>query len=261
MKSVRVHVPVDLVGGDVSPRRVAKNEILRALSERRVPPPVDALDEVVSTVIYFSREQLAAMRDVAASAGIGVREWIERVLWDAASRVERRGDVSAPDWMRPEQARLYVALVKALRNGRIALAQAGTGTGKTRALLAAAEDALDRGHARRVVIAVPSVHLLAHVAREATAMGVRGLRLMLGSMQFVSEVHLREALSELPREEADRLHHWLDEGARPVSDVARTLARFARVRYLAVDATQLAPSLRGALLDALLLDAEDDPSD
>lgn len=123
--------------------------------------------------------------------------------------------------VRVAQAQVYVDLNDALSDGGVGMVEASTGTGKTLAMIMAAENRLRATPESRVVIATPTIALMrqfAHTHMELTASGfaVSPIRCILGRREFVSPAEVNEILHKAKYTEYwDRVSAWVKEGGLP----------------------------------------------
>lgn len=172
---------------------------------------------------------------------------------------------------RPEQLRFYQACQKALDHNKICLAEASTGVGKTRAMLAAAIKAAEN-RAVPIVVAAPTLKVLGQLWEEMEHLQAEGLGKHLsctffpGSGEFVDAGKLRayidatrSGLKDAPFDET--VAQWVEEGGPLLSDtpLVRAMNGHApKLKFLMEDlralATHLAPH-------DFAVDTRDDGSD
>jgi len=172
---------------------------------------------------------------------------------------------------RPEQLRFYQACQKALDHNKIALAEASTGVGKTRAMLAAAIKAAEN-RATPIVVAAPTLKVLGQLWEEMEHLKAEGLGKHLlctffpGSGEFVDAGKLRAyidatrlGLKESPFDEL--VAQWVEEGGPLLSDTPLVRAmngHAAKLCFLMEDLRALATNLAP---QDFAVDTRDDGSD
>lgn len=172
---------------------------------------------------------------------------------------------------RPEQLRFYQAVQKSLDQNKICLAEASTGVGKTRAMLAAAIKAAEN-RAVPIAVAAPTLKVLGQLWEEMELLQAEGLGKHLhctffpGSGEFVDAGKLRayveatrSGLKEAPFDET--VAQWVEEGGPLLSNTPLVRAmngHAAKLCFLMEDlralATHLAPQ-------DFAVDTRDDGSD
>lgn len=168
---------------------------------------------------------------------------------------------------RPEQAKLFSALMPLLKSGRIVLGEAGTGTGKSRVLAAIARALLAR-RPEPVIVAAPTVNDVIHLLREwarlhAVAPSAVAPAVVLGRPQFVDQTALTLYLDGEDPSAYPELRRWLADGcpAGVIEDTRFLASKVPQIRGLIADMRALAPGLP---LDRFRLSSEprdiDDPS-
>lgn len=142
--------------------------------------------------------------------------------------------------VRPEQVEFASNVRDSLNRGKIGLVEAGTGVGKTRAMVKCAVDyALE--HDKRIVICAPTLALLGQFAREYRKQAsvtdeIPDLRVVFGRREFVSECELRLLLATPAL--AYRypvVEDWIDAGGKP------TITSGVEACWLISTLEQLAP--------------------
>jgi ATP-dependent DNA helicase DinG len=172
---------------------------------------------------------------------------------------------------RPEQLRFYQACQKALDHNKICLAEASTGVGKTRAMLAAAIKAAEN-RATPIVVAAPTLKVLGQLWEELEHLKAEGLGKHLscsffpGSGEFVDAGKLRAyieatrlGMSDAPLDEA--VAKWVDDGGPLLSDtpLVRAMNGHApKLCFLMEDLRTLATNLSP---QDFAVDTRDDGSD
>lgn len=142
----------------------------------------------------------------------------------------------------PLQKKLITALTSALGSGKILLAEASTGIGKSRAIATATVHTITNDPAAVVWIAVPTIQTLAHMLAEFGQVDPNARPTPLfGRQQFLSV----GALKELAPDVATTLESWLESGAKPVSEHTKLIANSlsCRCSHFLDDAKLLAPEL------------------
>jgi Rad3-related DNA helicase len=172
---------------------------------------------------------------------------------------------------RPEQIRFYQAIQKALDNDKICLAEASTGVGKTRAMLAAAIKAVEN-RAAPIVVAAPTLKVLGQLWEEMEVLQGEGLGKALlcsffpGSGEFVDSGKLRAyidatrlGLKDAPFDDA--VARWVEDGGPCLSDTPLVRAmngHAAKLCFLMEDLRALATNLSP---QDFAVDTRDDGSD
>lgn len=162
---------------------------------------------------HICQGTLLAMTAGRSSAIIAVAPGLDEVI-DALSRNGR------PVTRRAEQARFHGYLLDAMEAGAIGLCEAGTGTGKTLAMLSAAKRTLEANPNSRLVIACPTLMLMEQFAKqydEMTAAGIAmpELRTVVGRREFVSPAEVRRVAESGkidPEVDIDAVLKWVDGG-------------------------------------------------
>ena len=177
----------------------------------------------------------AVIRGKANELGVTPRHICQGVLLSSAARLVQSTSqlstefeailaalrqVSSDIHPRPEQSHFYDYLMDSLQHGLIGLCEAGTGTGKTLAMLAAAKRILDTTPDTRLVLACPSIMLMEQFARQYDQMVASGVampvrRIIIGRREFVSPSEvLRVANSGNVDAEVDvkRVLEWVASG-------------------------------------------------
>lgn len=169
----------------LSPRQVCQG-ILLSMAARCTPAKVEVPEEFQSIISELS----------AQNAGVSIRS---------------------------EQVVFYKSLIDSLDNGFVGLCEAGTGTGKTLAMLAAAKFILDKHPETRVPIACPSIMLMEQFARQYDQMINAGiempsLRVVVGRREFVSPSEVEKILMSGSLDEhvdISAVKKWLEQGGAP----------------------------------------------
>ncbi len=262
---ISVKVPKALIRGGLSAARAAKNALVRAIEQEAKAtgePPASGTYEWAT--IHLSERQREEIRKAAERDGLSESRWMEVILARAAEAAAKRTHEKLRPWMRPEQDTIARETIAAAQNHEILLAQAGTGIGKTRAMLVAAMEVAAMPDMIRAVLAFPSIQTVAHAVAELGEICRQDgcepdAAVILGSGQFCSERRLRDMLSEntLPEDEAEALARWLDEGAPPVSAASRAIAEIHPISHLLHDVEALAPSLSGLELQSIALASDE----
>ena len=122
---------------------------------------------------------------------------------------------------RPEQIQSFENLCVAMDGRHISLMEAGTGTGKTLAILAAAETVLRKNATGRVVISVPTIALMRQFASNHDEWFQRGvfkhsLRCIVGRREFVSIQDIQNLAAEAKYVEyREAIDAWIEKGGLP----------------------------------------------
>lgn len=162
---------------------------------------------------HICQGTLLAMTAGRSSAPVAAAPGLDEVI-GALSRNGR------PVTARAEQARFHGYLLDAMESGSIGLCEAGTGTGKTLAMLSSAKRTLEANPNSRLVIACPTLMLMEQFARQYDEMTGAGiampeLRAVVGRREFVSPAEvLRVAESGKidPEVDIDAVLKWVDAG-------------------------------------------------
>jgi CRISPR type IV-associated DEAD/DEAH-box helicase Csf4 len=141
---------------------------------------------------------------------------------------------------RPEQAAMTEALISLGQTTSILFVEAGTGTGKSLAMVVAARELLELEADAIVVIAAPTFTILRHLEREWLRVGdVVDLPphvLLAGRGEFIDVTHTTELLADLEGDRAAALRAWLAAGGHPAHE--------HRGRYLVEDAARIAADIQ-----------------
>ncbi|MFG1187904.1 type IV CRISPR-associated DEAD/DEAH-box helicase Csf4 [Xanthobacter aminoxidans] len=230
-------------------------QIEKALSAgahlKPLPPAPLRLTVSMPPALAFQLEAIAKAQGVAPGQVVGM---LLAGLGGGSPTVPKRGDAEADAaGLRREQQQLFRALVPHLEGGRIVLAEAGTGTGKSRVLAKTARHLLTRRPGVPVIITAPAIHNLVHLLQEWTELArgedpsVRPLRTatVLGRGQFIDREALGAFLRTTEGKEFLQVAHWLTEGCRPglTADTARLAEHLPGVSGLVADLKVLAPQL------------------
>jgi hypothetical protein len=128
---------------------------------------------------------------------------------------------------RPEQTQFFLNLMDSLglespasSRGSIGMCEAGTGTGKTLAMLAAAKYRLDASPESRIVIACHSIMLMEQFVSQYNKMKAAGinmpkLRTIVGRREFISPAEVRHILQSgkiSPEIDIDIVNSWIESG-------------------------------------------------
>lgn len=185
--------------------------------------------------LSVSEEDGRKVRSLANELGISPREVCQGVLMSMTGRSPSANEVidpalnkillalksaGIPVSPRAEQSRFYTYLNDAIDSGVIGLCEAGTGTGKTLAMISAAKHRLESAPDKRLTIACPTIMLMEQFALQHKAMVNAGiamppLRVVIGRREFVSPAEvLRVAQSgKIDAEvDLDAVFKWLDAG-------------------------------------------------
>lgn len=139
-------------------------------------------------------------------------------------------DLTAYNFRSQAQAQFFRGLRDGVASGGIVMAEGSTGIGKSRAMAMVALEQAKKGNVP-VVIAAPSLAVVAHLHEEFLALGDTSvsIELVVGAAEFVDDealtMYLLQAESdpELPVDEGVRM--WVANGAKPLN--ARTAAALA----------------------------------
>ncbi len=251
----------------------------RALRDGLIPSPVDieGLPRITISISPIIEAKILGL--VKAESGRSFSQMFAGLVIAAISAIEREQAaftglpvVNAPfKDPRPEQLRFYQAIQKALDHNKIALAEASTGVGKTRAMLAAAINAAEN-RAVPIVVAAPTLKVLGQLWEEMEHLKAEGLGKQLvctffpGSGEFVDGAKLRayiEAtrleLKEAPFDEA--VAKWVMDGGPMLADTPLVRAmngHAAKLCFLMEDLRALATNLSP---QDFAVDTRDDGSD
>lgn len=190
--------------------------------------------------LSVSEEDGTKVRLLANELGVSPRQVCQGILMSMVTRGAAANETINPEIskillaltragivvsQRAEQSRFYDYLNDALDSGVIGLCEAGTGTGKTLAMLSAAKRRLDSSPDKRLTIACPTIMLMEQFSRQHKVMITAGiamppLRVVVGRREFVSPAEvLRVAQSGKVDAEVDleAVLRWLDAGG-PAED-------------------------------------------
>lgn len=155
---------------------------------------------------------------------------------------------------RPDQAKYYEGILKGLMANKIVMAEASTGVGKGRAMMAAAVD-MTRQNKQPVIVAAPTLSVMSQLYDEFIKLEIADviIAIMPGRTEFVDDVKLKEyALQENilddERKNEDVIE-WVRKGGPNVTENA-------------LSKTMLAMGVKPAwLMDDLVAISGDFPSD
>jgi len=157
--------------------------------------------------------------------------------------------VASGDTLTRSRQRLLDFVLAGIQNGKIVAAEASTGFGKSRIIGKCASAILDDPETR-VVIAAPTIAVMAHLAQELRkADRELSPNILLGRRQFLSLERCREGLDQIENEspvlaeEVKKARQWLDRGAPTVSNIGKAVARNATISHLVEDLSILCPNL------------------
>jgi CRISPR type IV-associated DEAD/DEAH-box helicase Csf4 len=144
--------------------------------------------------------------------------------------------------VRYEQAVHFSQLMNCLSNGSIGMCEAGTGTGKTMAMVSAAIFTAKEKQSR-VLLTFPTIVLMFQAARAYRDMcayidDVPPLRVVLGRREFVSFDALQEVMNGPAEFDRDVVNKWIKGGARAPDNFG-----FADTRWLAASLYLLEPHI------------------
>jgi CRISPR type IV-associated DEAD/DEAH-box helicase Csf4 len=229
----------DTIRGNEKAIGVAATDLVGSALRDGLNHCVDRTADHGSTIRITLRlpdDESAALKARAARADLTAAPFAKWLLC-ALRGVERKsGEVDASDPMealnslirqiepnvksRPEQNLFASYLRDALAGSKIGMVEAGTGVGKTRAMMATAIDwAIE--HGERIPIAAPTLALLRQFAAEhaiqSRVRDVPPLRLVFGRREFISEFEL-ELLLTTRADQVDPdgfVRKWVKAGAPP----------------------------------------------
>lgn len=205
----------------------------------------------------YIRALLAGMASMPVVLESGVPRSCSRSL--LAEIVEKMKD-SVGLTPRAEQDEFFGQLSTCLSGQAIGLCEAGTGTGKTLAMLAAAiEQAV--GAECRVLLAVPTIQLMTQFAKTyrqiENVMDVPPLRTVLGRREFVSPAAISSLVeSGMCSFDTDAVRCWVEGGGEGV--VADAGEPFLTQRWLAGSLVAVCPEFP---VDEVLIDADTPEND
>lgn len=127
----------------------------------------------------------------------------------------------------PLQASFYSKICQSLQHKRIVFAEASTGIGKGRALVAAAAvKALDLGPGDLTVVSAPTVAIVEQLYKEALTLNNPkvSFAILCGATEFVDDLLLKALLDSEHSHELDPVREWVANGAPPL-DMDRPLVK------------------------------------
>lgn len=249
---VPVTIPHDLLAlsGLLAPPRAALWALERALASEGLTPATHPPAGGVTTRVYLTPGLMGTL--VARGAPIdALGPFITGMIesWASIQRRPHKTPAASPldglptDTLRPAQMQLLSATLPALLAGRLTFAEASTGVGKSWVIALAAEAAVRRG--KRVLIAAPTLVVMAQLVAAFTALGLEPPTPMLGRGQFIDPARLKALLENanlLPAEQRDALAAWTGEPLESGS-LAPLAAAAGALAWLRDDALALAPDL------------------
>lgn len=173
---------------------------------------------------------------------------------DAVVRTRPTGLLSQRGRMKAE---MLEGMSSAIRDGKIALQEGGTGIGKSRVIARGAWNYIQANPKQKVIIAAPTISVMSHLVSEWDKEGLDPsvCRLTFGRRQFVDVTSLSVELDALEKEgvkQTAEVREWIYQGGPVVSEASRRLSAIApRLRWLADDLREVAPQFpqRDFLLD------------
>lgn len=239
----------DIHGRDLNwVRKAVKQAVENALNLQLVSPPTPAVESGSTSRINFSLASgeavllKASCREHGSSDDLPGYAGHCRGLLHALAARPIEAPSPAPQWEteagelgrlikalnvgrthpykeRSEQALFYVQLRDTFAEGKVALAEAATGVGKSVAILAAGIEAI-RQRQTRMLIAVPTLALVGqyqdtHQELQNADSTIPPLRLIFGRQEFISQHALAKFLIEAPDTFPDRLavESWVSAGS------------------------------------------------
>lgn len=212
--------------------------ILESAINEGLPPLVQEIAATTPTErINLSLNDANARKVVALATGLGVPNSIacQQLVMAAADAGAMQMEDALPSgvelleeaWkatgkdVRVAQAQVYADLNDALSDGGVGMVEAATGTGKTLAMVLAAEKLLRATQESRVVIASPTISLIRQFANthrelEVSGFSVHPIRCILGRREFVCPSEIIEVSKKAEYAEfRDRVHEWMKDGGLP----------------------------------------------
>lgn len=161
---------------------------------------------------------------------------------------------------RPEQALFYIQLMDAFGKGKVALAEASTGVGKSLAILSAGIETI-RIRNTRLLISVPTLALAGqyadtHQELAAADPSIPPMRVIFGRPEFVSCEQLAEFLKSPAKdvENVDEARAWVAGGGLAPEGVS------IQIPWLVASLQAVAPEFPVSEIKLSALAAEDDPA-
>lgn len=184
-------------------------------------------------VFSLSPTMLAAIEQVAAEHFDNDLKAAFTALSRAGAKIamaqrEAATKTSAPDTQETDifspkselQRSFFTKITDSLKRKRIVFAEASTGIGKGRALVAAAAlKAMQLEPGQLTVVCGPTVNIVEQLYKEALALNHHQINftILCGASEFVDDLLLTAFLENNPLPELDPVRNWVATGARPLN--------------------------------------------
>ena len=239
------HIPDDILATEKTFQRVLKSLVLASVRAGRTPEPIPPVVKGRQSV-SFAPAEVAEIRAAFGRDPDGptLGGYVFAEIHARSKEKKPAKAVQANHEFRQHQKIYYDNLITSLRAGRIAVAEGATGLGKSRAMVQAALDMIEETK-EKVVIACPSVGVMQQMLGEFFQLDPQGCRvaIALGRPNFIDPQSVKDSLSEMDKETAEKIQNWLDRGAPAiVRDDGSPLTRLhPDIAYLLDDLARLLP--------------------
>lgn len=228
-----------------------------ALNRKLQPKRIPGEPKTKHVSLYLSDSVSAQIEALAQKYEFRPAEIISRMAYAALAAQKappEEGTKEKPPALSVRESlqnQYYEQIRSGIAKGRIVMAEASTGIGKTRVGGRIARDILERKPKARVWVVVPSVQNAIQTYQEfEKAVPELSPSLLLGKGQFIIEEQLREMIAEVRRETKDAedelqaIERWLDSGAPPITDEAKALdGALPGISHLRLDLESMAVTI------------------
>lgn len=200
---------------------------------------VPASEQVERINFSLNEQHAQKIRRLAKERGMSEMEVVQQIAIAALSspaiaveQVPAGSEAMQAAWKilgrepRPAQAAFYLGVVDALSDGHIGMVETSTGSGKTMAMLMAADQRLDEKYAPRVAISVPTIALMEQFLREHALLTNAGIckhkiRAVVGRREFVS-LHALQIVANHAKyiDHKDVIDRWISLSGEPLPSSA-----------------------------------------
>lgn len=196
---------VDNIIPSATNRSDAHRDLLKHALAHKLPPLDIDTSKLDSGTVYLYPSMADKLEQIATAHGLNKKTAFAGLC--AAAKVSKQAEETALIMgekaylrtapagclkdARPEQARYYKGLHAGLQDNKIVMAEASTGIGKGRAIMAAAVD-MARQKGLPVIVAAPTVTIMSQLYAEFEALGVLDVNTVIlpGRSEFVDDVKL-----------------------------------------------------------------------